>query len=69
MRCRTLIPHGPVCRNHGSHFEKAKAAFEEGAGNDEVRDDSANVAGPSHGRAEDIESIRSVAIDEKKADM
>jgi len=29
-------------RNHGSHFEKAKAAFEEGAANEEpILDDSA----------------------------
>ena len=27
--------------NHGSHFEKYKAAFEEGAGNDEVMDEEA----------------------------
>lgn len=26
--------------NHGSHFEKAKAAFEEGAGEDEVAPDA-----------------------------
>jgi SHS family lactate transporter-like MFS transporter len=26
------LPH----RNHASHFEKAKTAFEEGAGNDEL---------------------------------
>lgn len=25
--------------NHGSHFERAKAAFEEGAGNDELEDE------------------------------
>lgn len=24
-----------LCRHHGSHFEKAKAGFEEGAANDE----------------------------------
>lgn len=28
-------------RNHGSHFEKAKTAFEEGAADDEPADDSA----------------------------
>lgn len=32
-----------VCRNHGSHFEKHKAAFEEGGGVDESEDKSAPV--------------------------
>jgi MFS transporter, SHS family, lactate transporter len=27
-----------LCRNHGSHFEKAKTAFEEGGGRDELVD-------------------------------
>ena len=27
------------CRNHAAHFEKAKTAFEEGAGNDEIEVD------------------------------
>jgi SHS family lactate transporter-like MFS transporter len=27
------------CRNHASHFEKAKPAFEEGAGDDELEAD------------------------------
>jgi SHS family lactate transporter-like MFS transporter len=27
------------CRNHASHFEKAKPAFEEGAGDDELEVD------------------------------
>jgi MFS transporter, SHS family, lactate transporter len=27
------------CRNHAAHFEKAKTAFEEGGGNDELEID------------------------------
>jgi len=34
----SLLTNG-VRRNHGSHFEKAKTAFEEGAANDEPADD------------------------------
>lgn len=33
-------------RNHSAHFENAKAAFEEGGGNDELEDENA-LPGPS----------------------
>jgi MFS transporter, SHS family, lactate transporter len=32
-----------LCRNHGSHFEKAKTAFKEGAGRDELAEPPADV--------------------------
>ena len=39
LLCHFFLTDG-VYRNHGSHFEKAKTAFEEGAANDEpVADD------------------------------
>jgi len=36
---RQLVNLRLLCRNHSSHFEKAKPAFEEGAGNDELEVD------------------------------
>lgn len=39
-----------VNRNHSSHFEKAKAAFEEGAGNDEMEEEE--VPGATVGASE-----------------
>lgn len=48
--------------HHGSHFEKAKAAFEEGAGEDEVAPDA--DAAPARGDLESAESSRPHSIEE-----
>ncbi|THH18359.1 hypothetical protein EW146_g2604 [Bondarzewia mesenterica] len=47
--------------NHSSHFEKAKTAFEEGAGNDELREAEDQKQEP-----ERADSVRSVVVDEKR---
>ena len=42
-----IIHHVYVNRNHSSHFENAKAAFEEGAGHDEMEDNIPGEATPT----------------------
>ncbi|THU79066.1 MFS general substrate transporter [Dendrothele bispora CBS 962.96] len=55
--------------NHGSHFEKHRAAFEEGGGEDDayIQEDGTN-AGPSTMRARDEESGSAGSVDEKRED-
>lgn len=53
--------------NHGSHFEKHKAAFEEGGGEDEAyREDG--VAGPSTRRVDEESGSGGGSLDEKRED-
>lgn len=53
-----MTPH-PVlpCRNHGSHFEKHKAAFEEGAARDDavIEDEEGREGGEGSSRSPDGE--------------
>lgn len=53
-------------RNHGSHFEKAKTAFEEGAANDEpVADDA--VDQEKHSSDNESGNEKKAIIREEKA--
>jgi len=48
-----MLTYDNHCRNHASHFEKAKPAFEEGAGNDELEVDRDEI--PSRHKFSDEE--------------
>jgi len=56
LPCYFKHEYSPASRNHSSHFEKHKAAFEEGGGRDEaIPDDASNTSADEKPSADDSE--------------